>query len=181
MGNQAATAGKVEVTGLWVYPVKSCRGIALDEARLNKYGFEHDREWMVVTEQARDNLRSFVTLRQIPRMALVVPCFEVCTTTHAMPPQMLIIWSTNAHTRVKMLLPHLLTSAHAHRVEFHVAQPCDRCMLPRVDPVLGELGKHEPTRTLTTFRTRNGKQYFGQYLLHTSYAGTRHSNSSAMG
>ena len=92
MGNQAATAtGKVEVTGLWVYPVKSCRGIALDEARLNKYGFEHDREWMVVTEQARDNLRSFVTLRQIPRMALVVPCFEVCTTTHAMPPQMLII------------------------------------------------------------------------------------------
>ena len=89
MGNQAA--GKVEVTGLWVYPVKSCRGIALDEARLNKYGFEHDREWMVVTEQARDNLRSFVTLRQIPRMALVVPRFEVCTTTHAIPFQMLII------------------------------------------------------------------------------------------
>lgn len=85
------------------------------------------------------------------------------------------------HTRVKMLLPHLLTSAHAYRVEFHVAQPCDRCMLPRVDPVLGELGKHEPTRTLTTFRTRNGKQYFGQYLLHTSYTGTRHSNSSIMG
>lgn len=57
-------------------------------------------------------------------------------------------------------------------MEFHVAQPCDRCMLPRVDPVLGELGKHEPTRSLTTFRTRNGKQYFGQYLLHTSYTGT---------
>jgi len=99
MGNQAATAtGKVEVTGLWVYPVKSCRGIALDEARLNKYGFEHDREWMVVTEQARDNLRSFVTLRQIPRMALVVPCFEVCTTTHAMPSQMLIISPVADHS-----------------------------------------------------------------------------------
>ena len=67
----------------------------------------------------------------------------------------------------------------ADRVEFHVAQPCDRCMLPRVDPVLGELGKHEPTRTLTTFRTRNGKQYFGQYLLHASYAGTLHHRESA--
>jgi hypothetical protein len=79
MGNSQAAPGegKVEVTGLWVYPVKSCRGIALDEATLNAYGFEHDREWMVVTEQARDNMRSFVSLRQVPRMALIVPHFEV--------------------------------------------------------------------------------------------------------
>lgn len=74
----SATATKeVEVTGLWVYPVKSCRGIALDEGHLNRYGFVHDREWMVVTQQLRDHYRSFVTMRQIPRMALITTRFDV--------------------------------------------------------------------------------------------------------
>jgi len=51
-----------------VYPVKSCRGIAVDEWRLEDAGFEHDREWMVVTPEGR-----FLTQRELPRMALVVP------------------------------------------------------------------------------------------------------------
>ena len=33
-----------------VYPIKSCAGIALDEARVTARGLEHDRRWMVIDE-----------------------------------------------------------------------------------------------------------------------------------
>ena len=37
------------VAALNIYPVKGCRGIALERARLLPTGFEHDREWLIVT------------------------------------------------------------------------------------------------------------------------------------
>lgn len=56
------------VTGLYVYPVKSCAGVPLDEALLVETGLEFDRAWMVVDEQGR-----FLTQRELPRMALIRP------------------------------------------------------------------------------------------------------------
>jgi uncharacterized protein YcbX len=56
----------ITVAALHVYPVKSCRGIALEEARLTEAGLEHDREWMIVTPDGR-----FVTQRERPRLALI--------------------------------------------------------------------------------------------------------------
>lgn len=56
------------IAGLHVYPVKSCRGTALDAATLAERGFEHDREWMIV--DARD---CFITQRTHPRLARIVP------------------------------------------------------------------------------------------------------------
>jgi uncharacterized protein len=53
---------------LFIHPIKSCGGIAVDEAPLIETGFEYDREWMVVD---RDGV--FVTQRQWPRMALIRP------------------------------------------------------------------------------------------------------------
>jgi uncharacterized protein YcbX len=56
----------ITLAGLHVYPVKSCRGIALEEAPVTATGLEHDREWMVVTPGGR-----FLTQRELPRLALV--------------------------------------------------------------------------------------------------------------
>ena len=56
------------VAQLYVYPVKSCAGVALREAELTETGLDLDRAWMVVDAQGR-----FVTQRELPRMALVVP------------------------------------------------------------------------------------------------------------
>jgi uncharacterized protein len=53
---------------LFIHPIKSCGGIAVQEAPLIETGFEYDREWMVVD---RDGV--FVTQRQVPRMALIQP------------------------------------------------------------------------------------------------------------
>ncbi|HEX2544991.1 MAG TPA: MOSC N-terminal beta barrel domain-containing protein [Ramlibacter sp.] len=56
------------IARLFVYPVKSCAGVELREAVLTETGFDLDRAWMVVDAQG-----NFVTQRELPRMALVVP------------------------------------------------------------------------------------------------------------
>ena len=57
---------------LILYPIKSCAGMAVQEATLLASGLAaqgvHDREWMLVTEEGR-----FLTQREFPRMALVKP------------------------------------------------------------------------------------------------------------
>ncbi len=63
------------ISQLAVYPVKSCAGIGLGEAVIGRAGLETgavgDREWMVVTPAG-----DFLTQRQHPRMAQIVPKIE---------------------------------------------------------------------------------------------------------
>lgn len=59
------------ITELNIYPVKSCRGISLSRAVIQPAGLEHDREWMIVRPDGR-----FVTQREQPRLALIVPALE---------------------------------------------------------------------------------------------------------
>ena len=56
------------VARLFIYPVKSCAGIEVQEALLTDAGLEFDRAWMVVDEQG-----AFLTQRALPRMALIRP------------------------------------------------------------------------------------------------------------
>jgi uncharacterized protein YcbX len=56
------------IASLYVYPVKSCRGIALETSPVGERGLAFDREWMVVDGDGR-----FVTQREVPRLALVEP------------------------------------------------------------------------------------------------------------
>ncbi len=50
-------------------------------------------------------------------------------------------------------------------VEFDVAQPCDRCVVPSIDQASGQRDKNI-NRVLASFRRRDGKIYFGQNLLY---------------
>lgn len=65
---ESAPAVTARIEGLFVYPVKSCAGIALDEAILTETGLDLDRAWMVVDAEGE-----FVTQRELPRMALIKP------------------------------------------------------------------------------------------------------------
>lgn len=56
------------IAGLHIYPVKSCAGIALEQATLSQTGLENDRRWMIVDERMR-----FITQREQPRLALIKP------------------------------------------------------------------------------------------------------------
>ena len=62
---------KASVAALNIYPVKSCRGIALTCARLTERGLDHDRQWMIVDRDGDPAL--FVTQREIPKLALIQP------------------------------------------------------------------------------------------------------------
>lgn len=53
---------------LFVYPIKSCAGISVQEAVVTDMGLEWDRNWMVVDDQGE-----FVSQRELPRMALIQP------------------------------------------------------------------------------------------------------------
>jgi len=61
----------LQVSGLFVYPVKGCRGIAHDRVPIDRSGLLHDRRWLVVDQQA-----SFLTQRTHPRLALIEPRIE---------------------------------------------------------------------------------------------------------
>jgi len=56
----------LRVTSLYVYPVKSCRGIAVDSTAVDARGFVGDRRFLVIDAQDR-----FLTQRGHPRMALI--------------------------------------------------------------------------------------------------------------
>jgi uncharacterized protein len=56
----------VTLSGLYVYPIKSCAGISLQSADLSATGLRHDRRWMLV-----DDTGEFMSQRAHPRMALI--------------------------------------------------------------------------------------------------------------
>lgn len=56
----------LKISGLFVYPIKSLGGIALNKAQVTSRGLEHDRRWMLVDENNR-----FLSQREIPEMALL--------------------------------------------------------------------------------------------------------------
>lgn len=54
------------VQNLYLYPIKSLGGIAVQEALVEERGFKHDRRWMLV-----DPSGEFLTQRQHPKLALL--------------------------------------------------------------------------------------------------------------
>lgn len=64
------TDEEVEVTGLWIYPIKSCAGTAVRRAEVTARGLAGDRLLMVVDREG-----NCITQRVEPRLALVLPTF----------------------------------------------------------------------------------------------------------
>ncbi len=54
------------VSQLVIYPIKSCGGIPVSEAVVERRGFRYDRRWMIV-----DTDRRFMTQRKHPKLALI--------------------------------------------------------------------------------------------------------------
>jgi uncharacterized protein YcbX len=56
----------VRLSGLHVFPIKSCRGIAVSQAEVTRRGLARDRRWMIVDEGG-----AFMTQRDYPDMTHV--------------------------------------------------------------------------------------------------------------
>lgn len=61
----------MQLSALYIYPVKSLAGIALQEADVALRGLRYDRRWMLTDTQGQ-----FVTQREIPEMALIGTAIE---------------------------------------------------------------------------------------------------------
>ena len=57
----------IQVTDIYIYPVKSLKGIPLKEAETGLRGFKYDREWMIT-----DSDYQFLTQREIEAMATII-------------------------------------------------------------------------------------------------------------
>jgi uncharacterized protein len=68
------------IASLHLYPVKSCRGIALESSAIGDRGFAFDREWMIVEGDGR-----FVTQREVPQLALIAPSMTTVALELASP------------------------------------------------------------------------------------------------
>jgi uncharacterized protein YcbX len=61
----------MQLTGLFIYPVKSLGGFSVPAANLNALGLVGDRNFLVVDETGR-----FLTQRTLPRMALIATALD---------------------------------------------------------------------------------------------------------
>lgn len=62
---------QIKLSGIYIYPIKSAAGIPLKTAQVENRGFQYDRRWMLVDETG-----TFLTQRQLPRMALITVGLE---------------------------------------------------------------------------------------------------------
>lgn len=61
-----------EIVGLYVYPIKSCRGFQVDSAQLLPTGLDLDRNWMFITAQSGE----FITIRNNSKMTLIRTSYD---------------------------------------------------------------------------------------------------------
>jgi hypothetical protein len=70
----------IDVSTLYIYPIKSCRGTAVSSATLDARGLIGDRRFMIVDDHGR-----FLSQRELPRMALISPAIVDGVVTLAAP------------------------------------------------------------------------------------------------
>ena len=68
------------LSSLIYYPIKACRGFEVQSAQVECMGLEHDRRMMVVTMEGK-----FLTQREYPRLAHVIPALKDGTLTLSAP------------------------------------------------------------------------------------------------
>jgi len=72
----AAQQLDVSVSQIWIYPLKSARGIRVESAQLGELGFAHDRLFMLVEEVpvkkgSPETQWAVMTLRKWPRVKIM--------------------------------------------------------------------------------------------------------------
>ena len=72
----------ITLSQIRIHPVKSCAGLSLRRARLDRYGLLHDRRFLLVDAAGR-----FLSQRQLPAMARIRTWLEGATLRLSAPGQ----------------------------------------------------------------------------------------------
>lgn len=70
------------IAALYIYPIKSCAGLRVQDAQMTPRGLLHDRQWLIVDQDGR-----FQTQRQIPHLVWITPTIDGQTLTLCGPNQ----------------------------------------------------------------------------------------------
>ncbi|TMW68410.1 hypothetical protein Poli38472_005878 [Pythium oligandrum] len=62
---------QMKIRDIYIYPIKSCRGIRVKHAHATAKGFRNDRTWMFC-----DTKGKFISMRRYPKMALIAPVLD---------------------------------------------------------------------------------------------------------
>lgn len=68
---------EIRIQGLFVHPIKSCRGTSVSEAHFDEGGLRYDRAWLIIDAQSR----RFQTVRELPRMVTIAPRMDIAKNT----------------------------------------------------------------------------------------------------
>ncbi|MFL6446573.1 MAG: MOSC domain-containing protein [Bryobacteraceae bacterium] len=118
---------------IFIYPIKSLRGIAVSESQVDTSGPLQDRRWMLVDEQG-----VFLSQRKLPRMVLIQPHFDgsdLVVTATGTSPLLIRKWSGKGEWipvqiwRDSLKLPHPDQSYDEWFSSF-LGQPCRLLYLP---------------------------------------------------
>ena len=61
----------MQLSEIWIYPIKSLGGICLEQSIVTHRGLEHDRRWMLVDQKG-----VFLSQREYPELALFQPSIQ---------------------------------------------------------------------------------------------------------
>ncbi|CED82639.1 Uncharacterized Fe-S protein [Phaffia rhodozyma] len=67
MTGGSGSASGIRVCSIWVYPIKSCRGISMESSTYTLEGLSYDRQWMIVDFKTM----KACTARNFPAMVLI--------------------------------------------------------------------------------------------------------------
>jgi uncharacterized protein YcbX len=118
---------------IFIYPIKSARGIEVSETQVNISGPLRDRRWMLVDQQG-----VFLSQRRVPRMALIQPRFEgadLIVTAPNISPLLISEWSGEGEWlsvriwRDHLTLPHP-SQAYSDWFSAFLGEPCRLVYLP---------------------------------------------------
>jgi uncharacterized protein YcbX len=85
------------VSALYLFPVKSCRGIAVPAGQVTARGFALDRRWMIV-----DAHGTFISQREVTELCLIDSALEQDAGEHASAPPSAIRLSAPRHGSVRL-------------------------------------------------------------------------------
>lgn len=107
------TDTSIKIVELWVYPVKACRGVKVDSAKVTPTGLEHDRSWCIVDlEGTHVPKLEAISQRRMPCLATIEISFnqqsKICM--HAPGMSILCLPTTPADLKKAMHSAPILTA-----------------------------------------------------------------------
>ena len=68
---------RMQIHALYIYPIKGCRGVSVNQAKVEDIGLADDRRYLVVDADGK-----FLSQRELPAMARIVVTATATGTEH---------------------------------------------------------------------------------------------------